>query len=801
MSRRGQGFYFAVSILGLMLGLWGVRDQWRISGLPQGFDARRLTYPTIVLGTPVGTPEQLRFQIQALPSGTILELDSPGGPERVALDRQLSPAQSLITLISGLFFLAVNIMVFASRTDRGPIRDFFWATMLFGIAILIGGPYPPHGTVWPSAILPLLWVACLNALPVLFVHMTLTFPRKLDFIDLHPRLIPLLSIAAAVLTAAQGATLLRYFYRPGPETWSAFPLPRLLSALFLVGAVGVGCAVLFVNSRRLELTRERQQMKWLLWGFTIGVTPYVFLRTVCRIFGVDSPFPREVDRIFEMAIPIAFTFAVVRYKFLNIDIIIRRSVLYTVLAGVIASVYLFLVFLVGGWIRGFAPGTAPTIPIVAAAVSVALFGPTRRAIGRWVDSTFFKIRYSYAQALLALKAAIPNASGQKELAEMVGTLLESRLQPKSVTVVVRAGSTLQTSWHLDEEEAQRLVGIVEPFLERQGRLLAAPNSTSLPEIEEADYPPDLSAAGIDLAVPITFDERRLGWILLGEKLSERRYIEQDIELLGAVATEAAITLERIQLVQKVAEEALAREKLDEINRLKTDFLSRVSHDLRTPLTSIAWSTQNLIDGVLGEPNPRQREYLNAVKSSADHLTRLVHNILEISRLELGTRPPEFAPMRLDRIVGEATAELKPLAEGREILFDVRLEAGLPSIRADRDKMLQVLINLIDNAIKYSPDGGRVEIAGRRLGDGVVSLTVRDHGPGIADGEEESIFDRFKQGTPSPHSGGGGFGIGLHVVRSFVQLFGGTVTVRNHPGGGAEFACAFREWTGTGGSEK
>ncbi len=324
-------------------------------------------------------------------------------------------------------------------------------------------------------------------------------------------------------------------------------------------------------------------------------------------------------------------------------------------------------------------------------------------------------------------------------------------------------------------------------------MLAAPGSTSLPEIEQPDYPPGLRAAGIEIVVPMAFEDRVLGWILLGEKRSERRYIEQDVELLGAVAGETGIALERIHLVQKVAEEALAREQLGEINRLKTDFLSRVSHDLRTPLTSIIWSTQNLIDGVIGEPNARQREYLEAIKSSAGHLTRLVHNLLEISRLELGSRPPQLAPTHLERVMEEAVAELKPVANARKIDFAVRVESGLPPIRADREKVMQILCNLIENAIRYSPDAGTIEIAAERAGGGAQRVTVRDHGPGISSGEEESIFERFRQGKASPYTGGGGFGIGLYVVRSFVTLFGGAVTAANHPEGGAEFVCTFPEW--------
>ena len=272
-----------------------------------------------------------------------------------------------------------------------------------------------------------------------------------------------------------------------------------------------------------------------------------------------------------------------------------------------AGVYIFLAVLVGRVVRHFIPAAAQIIPFVAAIVPVALFGPTRRAIGGWVDRTFFKIDYDHAQALRSLKERSPSVSSPLEMAGLVRSLLDASLQPKTIAVLVPTESEHHAAGEIDPDLAREAIRSAERLLGYAGRPIVAPNSTSLPEVENPDFPPALREAGLRILVPLASEGRPLGWVLLGERRNERRYVEQDLELIGGVAEEAAVALERIRLVQQVAEEAIARQRLDEIDRLKSDFLSRVSHDLRTPITSITWSVQNLLDGVVGPLSDRQRE--------------------------------------------------------------------------------------------------------------------------------------------------------------------------------------------------
>jgi signal transduction histidine kinase len=788
-----HGFYLVVSCLGLALGLWEIRSQWNLAGLPRGFDATSLLYPVTVGAARVGSPDQLRFEVQARPIGSTVEIESSRGPALVRLRRQMRPIEFTTSLIAGLLFFAVNLFVFLGRIDRTPARDFYWATLFFGLAVLTGDASPPRREPLLQSGLPIGRMVSLAVLPAFFIHMTLTFPRRRPFIDRARWFMPAVAATAILVILSQAAAFLHYASVRNITAWQFMGPPGVLARVFLVGLVGAGCILLIDSSRRLELTRERESTKWLLWGFAIGITPYVFLRALPRIFGLESPIGNEFDRIFELSIPFSFTFAVVRYRFLDIDIIIRRSIIYTVLAGVMGAVYIFLAVMVGRVVHHLIPAAARIIPFVAAIVPVALFGPTRRAIGGWVDRTFFKIDYDHAQALRSLKARSPLVSTLLEMAGLVRSLLDQSLQPKIVAVLVPAGSEHRAAGEIDPVLAREAILLAEPLLGETGRPIVAPNSTSLPEIENRDFPAALREAGLRILVPLAVEGRALGWILLGERRSERRYVEQDLELIEGVAEEAAVALERIRLVQQVAEEAIARQRLGEIDRLKSDFLARASHDLRTPITSITWSVQNLLDGVVGPLSDRQREYLDAVRTSSGQLARLVNNLVEISRLELSRGRIEIEPVDLAGALAETLAGLKPVAVRRGIRIERCVAPELTPVSGNRDKLLEILANLIENALRYSPDGGTVEVTIDRGIGPSQRFSVRDHGPGVADGEEEIIFERFKQGRPSPHVQRGGFGLGLYVVRQFVELMGGAVSAVNHPNGGAVFTCTLLDW--------
>jgi signal transduction histidine kinase len=220
-------------------------------------------------------------------------------------------------------------------------------------------------------------------------------------------------------------------------------------------------------------------------------------------------------------------------------------------------------------------------------------------------------------------------------------------------------------------------------------------------------------------------------------------------------------------------------------RRRGDFVSAVTHELKTPLTAIRMYGEMLRDGIVPDEARRQR-YYETITAEGERLSRLVENVLELARLERREKPPALAVGDVGAVLGEALAVLAPHAEKEGFVVRLDVEPGLPPCRFDRDGLLQVVFNLVDNAIKYSRAGAEktIEVRARRDEPGVV-VTVADRGPGVAPRQLRRIFEPFWRGESELTRTTKGTGIGLALVRGLVARMGGTVSARNGEAGGLE----------------
>ena len=244
------------------------------------------------------------------------------------------------------------------------------------------------------------------------------------------------------------------------------------------------------------------------------------------------------------------------------------------------------------------------------------------------------------------------------------------------------------------------------------------------------------------------------------------------------------------LEEKVAartqELANANDKLKELDRLKSDFVANVSHELRTPLTAIKGSVDLVLREVVGPLNERQTHHLRRSLSNTLHLTGLINDLLDLSRIESGKIELSTARVLLGGLVHEVVETLRPIAAEKPIALAVATPEPPTLVWADRDKITQVLTNLIGNAIKFTPPSGRVMISAVSNDADWVRVSVSDTGPGISADEYERVFDKFYQvaqnGRPKPK----GTGLGLAISKTLVELHGGKIWVESVPGRGSTF---------------
>ena len=312
---------------------------------------------------------------------------------------------------------------------------------------------------------------------------------------------------------------------------------------------------------------------------------------------------------------------------------------------------------------------------------------------------------------------------------------------------------------------------------------------------------DLAAAAqrigrgdFSVRVPVTIEDE-IGALaaavnqMAGQLQQSYTELEQKAADHAAMAAENAALYAQVRQHAEVLESRVAARtrELEVANRHKSEFLANVSHELRTPLTAIKGFVDNMLDGLTGEMNPRQLRYLTRIKANTDRLARLINDLLDLTRIEAGRLELRPTSLLLTALVTEVAASLRPVAEDKHIQLDVAAAAPDATVWADRDKVTQVLMNLLGNAIKFTPAHGHITVTIARDGAAWVQVAVADTGPGIAAAEATKIFDQFYQvaqvDTQRPH----GTGLGLAIAKMLVEMQRGRLWVESVVGQGSTFS--------------
>jgi two-component system sensor histidine kinase KdpD len=332
---------------------------------------------------------------------------------------------------------------------------------------------------------------------------------------------------------------------------------------------------------------------------------------------------------------------------------------------------------------------------------------------------------------------------------------------------------------------ERVAGTVRSLFDLEGCAVLLEGDDGRARLAAADgqVPADLSEPGGTLVVPLRTAGGRVGAIvLLADPSRPPRLGEAELRVLHAFANQAALAVER----DRQQEERAQARVLADTDRLRTALLNSVSHDLRTPLSSIKASASSLLDPTVEWTPEQRREFLETIDQETDRLTRLVHNLLDMSRIEAGALDPRLVETALPDVTGPVVR----LARSKTSQpIDVDVPDDLPAVLVDPVRLDQVLTNLLDNARRYA-GGEPVTVQGRAV-DGRVELRVVDHGPGIPEPERERVFDQFYRLRPGGRAPNDGTGMGLAISRGIVEALGGSIRVEDTPGGGATFVVSLR----------
>jgi len=283
-----------------------------------------------------------------------------------------------------------------------------------------------------------------------------------------------------------------------------------------------------------------------------------------------------------------------------------------------------------------------------------------------------------------------------------------------------------------------------------------------------------------LSVPLVRDGVAIGVIQL-RRGAVSPFSDKQIGLLQTFADQAVIAIENVRLFTEIEDKS---RQLEAASRHKSEFLANMSHELRTPLNAVIGFSEVLIQRMFGELTGKQEEYLKDIHASGQHLLSLINDILDLSKIEAGRMELALADFDLPDAVENVLILMRERAARRGVTLARAVDERLATIRADERKVKQVLLNLLSNALKFTPEGGRIDVRAT-LRDDAVEIAVTDTGIGIAPEDHETVFEEFRQvGTASRTVEG--TGLGLALSRKFVTLHGGRIWVESAVGRGATF---------------
>lgn len=448
----------------------------------------------------------------------------------------------------------------------------------------------------------------------------------------------------------------------------------------------------------------------------------------------------------------------------------------------IAGAISFLAFTLGQ-ADAIADVLAPviTVMVVAAATALVGFELEKEAIVSAGKESKLELQRLDFERLYAVSATLARAESLAEIVpHLIGTICKYLDAQVGVVLLHDADmarlEVMSPIWvngyPLETEEIT--VEINAPSVVSQTYRAAKPILVKRVD-EESDSHVLLKELGLKqaLVAPLKVEAMRVGVIIVGDPYEED-FTEDQLDQLGSLAAPAGLVLSQIGRYEAQAE---MTKRLEEVAQMKTDFVSTVSHELRSPLTSIIGSLDTVNRPELAPPEPTSQQLLVSARRQAGRLQRLIEDLLVVSRIDRGAIPVHIGALDIKEMFDEVNrvVSIEPA---------ITVEPEDLSVEADRDHLSRILINLVENAAKYALDSAVELFAWERHGRAY--LAVVDHGPGIPENERERIFDRFTQLDQSDTRSKGGTGLGLSIVKSLTEVMNGSVRIETTEGGGATF---------------
>ena len=689
-------------------------------------------------------------------------------------------------VLLGVFFFAISIFVYVKNPNQIEAVVYHWGMMACTVIIFTTwGKYSiePFGI---GHFIRIVFSTAYALTPVLFLHFTFVFPKD-KLVKFKKLLVPLYAFSA-ILTLAMAATFIKATMPISVEQFEKFKFVFDICRTFF--AVCIASSIInFIYSYRTAVEEsERRKLKWILFGLTIGPIGFIGLWVIPQTLTSRGLVNEKVILFLMAVVPITFAISIMKYHIMNIDVILRRGTLYTIVLGIVLMFYAVFLGLMT-IIVGTLTVTSSVILASFAAVFIALlFDPLKNKVRHFVDKKFFHVQYTYREAERKFTSEIENCIDETSLAKFIVESIDE-LIPINKIGFFQIDQKSKTPQILSQKN------IEEDILEniRLKNILVS-NKVPTMQIELVEYG---TANYVDadnhlflenklaLAFPfLSENSDLLGFLLLGEKKSGFRFSIEDIDLFNSVSVQCGLALERIRLNKNLMIEKLESKRLQELSQLKSYFVSSVSHELKTPLTSIKMFAEILKDNETLK-DETSAKYLSIIEGESDRLGRLINNVLDFAKIEKGVKEYNFSETDLNKITENVMETMQYQFEIQKCKVNLELTESNTSIYADEDAISEALMNLLSNSIKYSGENKIISVE-TFIEDLYTGISVEDNGVGISKEDLKNIFEPFFRASGNESRSVSGACLGLAIVKHTVDAHSGQIKIESEIGKGSKF---------------
>lgn len=516
---------------------------------------------------------------------------------------------------------------------------------------------------------------------------------------------------------------------------------------------------------------------------------------------LKSTFFITFSPIYTLLFASLIAYAIVAQRLFDIRLIVARSVVYVFSMGILALSYATISsFLVNGLLS---QASSLSINIatntVIFLIAVVIFPYLKVFFDKTTRKLFFRDSYDSQQVLDKISNTIVSEIHLHEILKNVTFDIVNATKSVYIDFLLHHGDSdpllITRHKHGQTDNPKSIITRLHDY--KYDEIVTD-------ELPSSDLQEFLAKNDIALSIRLKTHRQVVGYMLMGEKKSGNIFTKQDRALLSIAANELAVAIQnalRFEEIQGFAETLEVRvkeatyklqasnRKLKEMDETKDDFISMASHQLRTPLTSVKGYLSMVIEGDAGKLTAMQKKLLNQAFISSQRMVFLIADLLNVSRLKTGKFIIETKPTNLANIVQEEIGQLTETAAGRGLELSFKKPSSFPSLMLDETKIRQVIMNFIDNAIYYTPAGGKVEVI---LGEteASVELKVVDNGIGVPKAEQHNLFNKFYRAGNARKARPDGTGLGLFMAKKVIVAQGGAIIFDSHEDKGSIFGFNF-----------